>query len=121
MNTPTAETLRNETPASCAAPDCTNPITHHPTGRPARYCSSTCRVRHHRQQHATTPDPITIEVDTGSASSRGRTPDRAWLVRIRRGDNSVIIAIGLRHHAANRLAEQLTNLLTPQRRPTPHT
>jgi hypothetical protein len=104
------ESLRNETPVSCAAPDCTNPVTHHPTGRPARYCSTTCRVRHHRQRK--TSDPITIEIDTGSASSRGRTPERSWLVRIRRGDNSVIIAIGLRHHAATRLAEQLTNLLT---------
>ena len=114
------ESLRNETPVSCAAPDCTNPITHHPTGRPARYCSTTCRVRHHRQQRPF-PDPITIEVDTGSASSRGRTPDRSWLVRVRRGDNTVIIAIGLHHHAATRLAEQPTNLLTTPKETHPHT
>lgn len=112
MSATTPETLRNETPTTCAAPGCANPITHHPTGRPARYCSSACRVRHHRQRRQHTADPITVEIDTGSASSRGRPPDRSWLVRIRRGDRSVIIAIGLRRHAADRLAEQLTDLLT---------
>lgn len=109
MSTRPSETLRNETPTTCAAPGCANPITRHPTGRPARYCSTTCRVRHHR--HRQTRDPITVEVDTGSASSRGRPPDRAWLVRIRRGDRSVITTIGLRRSAADRLAEQLTDLL----------
>jgi hypothetical protein len=109
MKPPTPETLRNETPARCAAPDCANPITRHPTGRPARYCSPACRVRHHRQRQPT-PDPLTVEVDMGSASSRGRPPERSWLVRIRRADQYVIIAIGLRRHAADRLAEQLTDL-----------
>jgi hypothetical protein len=48
----------------------------------------------------------------GSASSRGRLPERAWLVRIRRADRTVIVAIGLRRAAADRLAEELTELLT---------
>lgn len=47
----------------------------------------------------------------GSASSRGRPPERAWLVRLRRADLSVIVAIGLRHNAADRLAEQISDLL----------
>ncbi|MGH9155886.1 MAG: hypothetical protein ACRD1K_08680 [Acidimicrobiales bacterium] len=51
------------------------------------------------------------EVDRGSASSRGRHPDRAWMVRLRRGEHSTIVAIGLSHPAADRLAEQLTDLL----------
>lgn len=112
--TPTPrDTLRNDMGAgTCAAHDCTNPITQTGIGRPARYCSTTCRVRHHRHRHHTATAPITVEVDMGSASSRGRPPDRAWLVRIRRADRSVIIAIGLRRHAADRLAEQLTELLT---------
>ena len=112
MNTPTPQTSRNETPTSCAAPDCANPLTHHPNGRPARYCSPACRVRHHRQRQRVTPDPITVEVDMGSANSRGRPPGRAWLVRLQHADRSVIIAIGLRRHAADRLAEQLTDLFT---------
>jgi hypothetical protein len=121
MNTLTPETLRNETPTSCAAPGCANPITPHRSGRPARYCSSTCRIRHHRQRRQTTADPITVEVDAGSASSRGRPPDRSWLVRLRRSDRAVIIAIGLRRHAADRLAEQLTDLLANTKEVPPHT
>lgn len=116
MNTPTSETFRNETPPGCAAPGCLNPIIRHPTGRPARYCSNTCRVRHHRQQRIN-PDPITVEVDMGSASSRGRAPERAWLVRICRGDRAVIVAIGLRRPAADRLAEQLNELLNDKEVP----
>ncbi|HSF97814.1 MAG TPA: hypothetical protein VLA55_03895 [Ornithinibacter sp.] len=57
----------------------------------------------------------------GSASSRGRPPERAWLVRIRRADRYVIIAVGLRRHAADRLAEQLTDLLTNTQEVTPPT
>jgi hypothetical protein len=48
----------------------------------------------------------------GSATSRGRPPERAWLVRIRRGNNYVIINTGLRRHHADRLAAQLTDFLT---------
>ena len=48
----------------------------------------------------------------GSATSRGRPPARAWLVRIRRGDSYVIVNTGLQRRAADRLAEQLTDLLT---------
>jgi hypothetical protein len=47
----------------------------------------------------------------GSASSRGRHPDRAWLVRLRRGDHSVVVAIGLRRLDADRLVEQINDLL----------
>lgn len=48
----------------------------------------------------------------GSASSRGRPPERAWMVRLRRGQRSVIVAIGLRRPAADRLAAQIADLLT---------
>ena len=56
---------------------------------------------------------MTVEVDMGSASSRGRTPERAWLVRLRRSDQTVVVAIGLRRSAAQRLAEQISDLLQP--------
>jgi len=49
----------------------------------------------------------------GSASSRGRPAERSWLVRLRRSDRSVIVAIGLRRPAAERLAAQLVELLGP--------
>ena len=118
MPLPSPITLRNDIPAvTCAGPGCTNTITPQTVGRPARYCSTACRVRHHRQRSATAP--ITVEVDMGSATSRGRPPDRAWLVRIRRGDRNVIVNTGLRRPHADRLAEQLTDLLTNNPRRTP--
>lgn len=99
--------------STCAAPGCTNAITPARTGRPARFCSTACRVRAHRHAGAA---PVSVEVDMGSASSRGRPPERAWMVRLRRGDRSVIVAIGLRRYAADRLATQIADLLGP----TPH-
>lgn len=68
----------------CAAPDCAEPITPAPTGRPARFCSDACRARAHRHRQQQMGGPVTVEVDMGSASSRGRPPDQAWLVRLRR-------------------------------------
>lgn len=56
--------------------------------------------------------PIVVEVDFGSASSRDRLAEQSWMVRIRRGERSVIVAIGLRRHGADHLAEQITDLLT---------
>ncbi len=52
-----------------------------------------------------------MEVDFGSASSRGRPRARAWMVRLRRGQRSVIVTIGLTRTAADTLAAQLTALL----------
>ncbi len=104
--------LRNATRPEakrCAAPGCDIPIVALATGRPARFCSGACRARAHRQRH-TSPPPV-AEADMGSASSRGRHPDRAWLVRLRRGDHSVVVAIGLRRLAADRLVEQINDLL----------
>jgi hypothetical protein len=50
-------------------------------------------------------------VDLGSTSSKGRTEGRVWLVRLRRGNESVIIAIGLSRMRADALAERITKLL----------
>ena len=49
----------------------------------------------------------------GPASSRGWPPERSWLVRLRRSDRSVIVAIGLWRQAAERFAAQVTGLLGP--------
>jgi hypothetical protein len=99
-------------PPICAGSGCANAIAPRPTGRPARFCSTACRARSHRERQGAA-DPVTVEIDRGSASSRGRPPQRHWLVRLRRGDRSVIVAIGLHHTAAQTLAEKLTELLHP--------
>ena len=106
---------RHETAAVCEAPGCNEPIHRQGTGRPARFCSPACRARSHRSRQALKDTPITVEVDYGSTSSRGRPAGTAWMVRLRRGDKAVIVAIGLRRAAADRLAEQLVDLVaTPQ-------
>jgi hypothetical protein len=55
--------------------------------------------------------PVTVQIDTGSTSSRGRPPGRAWLIRLRRGNRSVITTIGLSRTSAEHLAGQITDLL----------
>jgi hypothetical protein len=56
----------------------------------------------------------------GSATSRGRLPERAWMVRLRRGSRSVIVATGLRRQAAERLADQIAELLDTGQRGAAH-
>ena len=96
--------------ATCAGPGCEQPLPRAATGRPPRFCSSACRVRSHRASRAQL-EPLSVEVDFGSTSSRGRPPERAWMVRLRRGQRSVIVSIGLRRSAADRLAGQIADLL----------
>jgi hypothetical protein len=55
--------------------------------------------------------PVTVQIDTGSTSSRGRLPGHAWLIRLRRGDLSVITTTGLSRTSAEHLAEKITSLL----------
>ena len=55
--------------------------------------------------------PLTVEIDTGSASSRGRPPDHAWMIRLRRGDQSVIVTIGLSRIAAEHLADHIAEIV----------
>lgn len=102
---------RNATPeVTCAGPGCEEAVPRTATGRPGRFCSGACRSRAHRRRQRPT-EPLVAEVDFGSASSRGRAADQAWMVRLRRGDKWVIVAIGLRRPAADRLAEAITDLL----------
>lgn len=105
---------RHETPSACASPGCTNPLSPRGQGRPARYCSSRCRARAHRDRRQ--PGKVIAEVDQGSATSRGRPPERRWLVRLRRDDQRVIVAWGLSRPAAERLVEAITALLEPDHR-----
>ena len=55
--------------------------------------------------------PLTVEIDTGSASSRGRPPDRHWMIRLRRGDQSVIVTVGLSRTAAQHLADHIAEIV----------
>ena len=55
--------------------------------------------------------PLVVEVDRGSASSWDRPASMAFLVRVRRGEDSLIIAIGLSREYADSLAERLRHLI----------
>jgi len=54
---------------------------------------------------------VTVQIDTGSTSSRGQPPGHAWLIRLRRGKQSVIITTGMSRTSAEHLAEKITSLL----------
>ena len=54
---------------------------------------------------------LTVEIDTGSASSRGRPPNQAWMVRLRRADRCVIVAVGLSRTAAEHLANHIAEIV----------
>ena len=55
--------------------------------------------------------PVTVQIDTGSTSSREQAPGRTWLIRLRRGNRSVITTTGLSRASAEHLAEKITSLL----------
>jgi hypothetical protein len=54
---------------------------------------------------------ISVEVDHASTSSKGRPAGKTWLVRLRRGDEVVIVPIGLTNATAERLAERIRRLV----------
>lgn len=74
---------RNEN--QCARTGCPNPVPRNPRGRPRLYCTPTCRMAAHRYHHPDRHAPLTVEIDHGSTSSRGRPAGQVWLVRLRRG------------------------------------
>lgn len=111
MTTSTPVSSRNE--ITCAAHDCTNPVTRGGRGRPAIYCSAACRSATYRTQRRRTDEPVVVEVDHGSTSAKARPAGRVWMVRLRRGHRSVIVAIGLGRPSADHLASQITELLGP--------
>ena len=63
----------------------------------------------------TTQQPLIVEIDTGSASTRGRPPDHHWMIRLRRGDQSVIVNVGLTRIAAEYLADHIAEIIDDDR------
>ena len=97
-------------PVACAAPDCANLVPRRRgPGRPAVYCSKLCRPRPGRRG-------IVVEVDHPEISPDGRPVQRVWTVRLRRGQQVVVIADDLGWPSANALAGALDDLLRPPSR-----
>jgi hypothetical protein len=63
----------------------------------------------------TTQQPLTVEIDTGSSSTRSRPPNQHWMVRLRRGNRGVIVAIGLNKTAAQHLADHIAEIIHDDR------
>ncbi len=103
---------RNETLAdpTCTAAGCTNQLPDPGPGRPAHFCSQVCRQRgwRARQRQRGT---VVAEVDMGSTSSKGRTHGQIWKVQLRRGDEVLIVSIGLHRAAADALVERINAFL----------
>lgn len=100
----------------CAQPDCPNPVIRTARrGRPPIYCSPTCRAQAKRRPATR---PVLVEIDNVSPSTQGRPAGRVWLVRLRRGPQTVTVASGLGHTSAESLAAQITAILrTPSATP----
>lgn len=95
----------------CAAPGCTNPVVRPRTGRPPTYCSPACRP-----SARTTTGHLVVEVDHEPTPDDARPTGRIWMVRLRRGSRSVIIAAELGRPSADHLAGQIGKLLSPEPR-----
>ena len=111
----------DETPRAgrCARPGCPEPVIRNPVGRPRLYCSPACRAETYRQAHPAAREPLIVEVDHGSTSSRGRPAGQVWLVRLRRGSQQAILAVGLGRPSAEYLAAQIRDVIDPPPLATP--
>jgi hypothetical protein len=111
MTAPDRLSSRNEN--RCARPGCANPVPRNPRGRPRLYCTPACREAAHRYRHPERRAPLTVEIDHGSTSSRGRPAGHVWLVRLRRGNRQAILAAGLGRPSAEHLARQIREVIDP--------
>jgi hypothetical protein len=90
-------------PAICAAPECANVVVRRPgqPGRPRIYCSKECRP-------TPTRPALTVELDQDDDD---QLSGRDWVVRVRRGAQSVVVGHGLGRFSATAMATELRVLL----------
>jgi len=101
-----------ERPTMCATPGCETQLPP-PSGRgrPRLYCSTKCR-----STTAVRGGVLSVEVDYEGDPCAGRPTGRVWLVRMRRGNNDVVIATELGRPSADHLAGQISQLIGGRRR-----
>jgi len=99
---------------TCAAPGCDGLVVRVVArGRPPIYCSPTCRPSHAPSSgrgHAT----ISVEVEPDNSHLEDPAAARTFIVRLRRGKHSVVVANGAGRFSAAALAEDLRGLLAPK-------
>ena len=91
----------------CAAPGCANPVPPRVgrVGRPPIYCSPECRPRGRRRPG------LVVELDHDPVGDENPTAGRDWLVRLRRGPESVVVGRGLGALSARAFATELRGFL----------
>ncbi|HYA69157.1 MAG TPA: hypothetical protein VED63_10530 [Acidimicrobiales bacterium] len=96
----------------CAAKGCENTVVRtNRRGRPPIYCSPRCRPGRQSALRR-----LVVEVDHEPVADDGRPVGRVWLVRLRRGQRSVVIAADLGRPSADHLAGEIAALITPRAR-----
>ena len=96
---------------TCASPLCDNDVGRRPgeRGRPRIYCSPTCRPsRKAVRQLVVEMDQVDHDDDDGAG--------RSWVVRLRRGQRTVVVGQDLGRFSARALCEELAALLQPRAR-----
>lgn len=99
----------------CAAAGCTNPVpaTGRP-GRPALYCSPSCRPSH-KPGSRRRPPVLTVDlVDTNNDTNPPRRNPHSWAVHLRRGAVTVTVADHLGRFTATALASDIQHLIHPE-------
>jgi hypothetical protein len=99
----------DDTALSCARPGCLNTISPAATGRPRIFCSTKCKAAVHSGR-------LSVEVDHEPVPDGERPTGRVFLVRLCRGNRSVIIATELGRPSADHLARQIDDLIGSRRR-----
>jgi hypothetical protein len=101
-------------PTRCTAPGCHVALPdYNGRGRPRLYCCARCRsAGRAAARHAT----LNVEVDHTGGDDAGRPIGRVWLVRLRRGTETVTVATELGRPTADHLAGQIAQLIDGRQR-----
>ena len=93
---------------TCASPACSNDVVRRPgaRGRPRIYCSPACRP-----SRTASGRQLSVEMDQLDHDEDGA--GRCWLVRLRRGNQAVIVGQDLGRFSATALYDDLIALLRP--------
>ena len=91
----------------CAAPGCANPVPPRAgrAGRPPIYCSPECRPTGRRRPG------LVVELERDAEDEESSGVARDWMVRLRRGPESVVVGRGLGALSARAFATELRSFL----------
>lgn len=97
---------------ACAAAGCDNAVERRPgrVGRPPIYCSPECRLS---RTASGAGRRISVEVEQEDHDGE---PGRCWIVRLRRGTDTVVVGRDLGRFSATVLSGELRSLLHPRTR-----